>query len=480
MTTRTLPDAHNHTNSAAPAIEPSEPARFPLPTRRRAVLLGAELIAAVLAATVVSGLVQWIADVVPIRYKSHVPTALTWTVVFVLSCGALVLLWRRWSRPATVVAWLLPAALTSTVQALTLVGTRFYLFGTNGDQFFRIQYFQRLTESASLADDNYLGLPPYYPAGWFWFGGRFANLIGQPAWAAYKPFAILTIAVVSSVAFVLWSLVVSRRKAFAVAMVFALTGTMFGAYEPYSWVAMAVIPPLAVLAWRLFRSVADRRSATGVGPATLLAGVGISVCAAMYTLLFGLAVLLVVAIAVVAAVVTRSRDRKPAWSALAKTLVIRLVLVGLAALPITLLVWAPYLCSAIRRPSAGNAAAQFFPIGMATLGTPMLQPTVVGVMCMIGLVWIVLAWRRNTVAQAFGIITILPASSGSCLSTLALVGNTTLLSSHIAQVGEIVLWCACAFAMVDLVEVLLHGCTSVAVEACGCWRRCWPCWSPSS
>lgn len=427
------------------------PPEYSLPGRDRALRFGAEALASVVAAAVVSVGVQWIVNRLPIPRGSNVPTAITWSVVFVLSCLTITLLWRRWSRPATVAAWLLPAVLTSVVQALTLVGTPFYLSGTNGDQFFRIQYLQRLTVSASLADGNYAGLPPYYPAGWFWLGGRFANLVGHPAWAAYKPFAILTIAATSSLSFVLWSLVVSRRKAFGVATTFALAGTMLGPYEPYSWVAMVFVPPFAVLAWRLFRSVTDRIGATGLGPATLLIGVGIGVAAATYTLVFGFEVMLVVIIAVVAAVV--GGRHRGGVRHLAGAVVIRLLLIGGAALPLAMVVWGPYLYAAARLPSAGNAAAQFFPIGMATLGTPMLRPSVTGVICLAGLVWIVLAWRRSSVAQAFG-VTGLACVAWQLLSTVMLAANTTLLSSHIAKVGEIVLWCACAFALFDLVETV--------------------------
>lgn len=430
-------------------VRPPGTTQDPLPDRRRALRFAAEVVAALVVASIVSAGGQWIVDRLPIPLHSNVPTALTWSVVFVLSCATLILLWRRWSRLATIAAWVLPAALTSTVQALTLFGTPFYLNGTNGDQFFRMQYFQRLTVSPSLADGNYAGLPPYYPAGWFWLGGRFADLVGDPAWAAYKPFAILTMAATASLAFVLWSLVVSRRRALAVATVFALASTILGPYEPYSWVAMAFLPPLAVLAWRLFRSIADR---TGLGPATVLIGVGISVSAATYTLVFGFAVLLIVAIAVVAVIVG-----KPHGSAarLAGTVVIRLVLIGVAALPLTLLVWGPYLYAAIRLPSAGNAAAQFFPPGMAMLGTPMLQPSVTGAICLTGLVWIVLAWRRSSVAQAFGVTT-LACVAWQLGSTVLLADDTTLLSSHIAKVGEIVLWCACAFALFDLADIVPH------------------------
>jgi galactan 5-O-arabinofuranosyltransferase len=420
-------------------------------------MFGAETVASVIVASVVSALVQWIINRAPIPPHSHVPTALTWSIVFVLSCATLALLWRRWSRPATVIAWTLPAALTSTVQALTLFGTPFYLNGTNGDQFFRMQYFQRLTVSPALADGNYAGLPPFYPAGWFWLGGRFANLIDHPAWAAYKPFAILTIAVTSSLSFVLWSLIVSRRKALGVAIVFALAGTILGPYEPYSWVAMAFIPPLAVLAWRLFGSIRDRRGTAARGPAAVLIGVGLSLTAATYTLVFGFAVLLVVITAVVAVVVggfeARSSHHGPTTGALTKAAVSGLILIGIAALPITLLVWGPYLYAAIGRPSAGNAAAQFFPLGMAELGTPMLQPSVTGAIAVIGLAWIIFAWRRSSIAQAFAIVE-LACVAWQLLSTLALAANTTLLGSHIAKVGEIVLWCACAFGLFDLVEIV--------------------------
>jgi galactan 5-O-arabinofuranosyltransferase len=443
-----------------PTDQPEEVEEYPLPNRRRVLAFAAESAVVLIVASVVSLLVQWIINRSPIPPRSNVPAAITWTVVLVVGCAALVLLWRRWSRPATVVAWLLPAILTSTVQALTLFGTSFYLFGTNGDQFFRIQYLQRLTVSASLADDNYAGIPPFYSAGWFWIGGRFANLIGHPAWSAYKPFAILTIAVTSSLVFVLWSLVVARRKALGVAMVFAVAGTVVGPYEPYSWFAMALVPPLVVLAWRLFRTVATRRDVTGLGPVTVLIGLGIGICAAVYTLVFGFTVLLVVAIAFAVVVVGRfdgSLVRAGiGLPGLSRALVIRLVLIGIAALPITVLTWGPYLYAAIRLPSAGNGAAEYYPIGMATLATPMLQPSITGVICLIGLVWIILAWQRSSVAQALG-ITALGCVAWELASTAALAENTTLLSSHIARMGEIVLWCAGAFALIDLAQIVPRG-----------------------
>ena len=132
------------------------------------------------------------------------------------------------------------------------------------------------------------------------------------------------------------------------------------------------------------------------------------------------------------------------------------LLIGLAALPITLLAWAPYLYSAMHLPTARNAAAQFFPVGMASLDTPMLRPSLTGVVCMTGLIWIVLAWKGNTVAQALG-ITVLACVAWQVMSTLALAADTTLLSARVAKVGAVVLWCACALATVDLTRRIKVG-----------------------
>ena len=49
--------------------------------------------------------------------------------------------------------------------------TKLYLFGVSVDQQFRTEYLTRLTDSPALHDMTYIGLPPFYPPGWFWIGG---------------------------------------------------------------------------------------------------------------------------------------------------------------------------------------------------------------------------------------------------------------------------------------------------------------------
>ena len=56
----------------------------------------------------------------------------------------------------------------------------------------------RLADSPALHDMTYIGLPPFYPPGWFWIGGRWAALSGSPAWEIYKPWAITSITIGTS------------------------------------------------------------------------------------------------------------------------------------------------------------------------------------------------------------------------------------------------------------------------------------------
>lgn len=51
---------------------------------------------------------------------------------------------------------------------------------------------------------TYVGLPPFYPPGWFWIGGRAAALTGTTAWEMFKPWAITSITIAVAVALVLW------------------------------------------------------------------------------------------------------------------------------------------------------------------------------------------------------------------------------------------------------------------------------------
>ena len=81
--------------------------------------------------------------------------------------------WRRLR------ALLFLSAFSVVTLAMPLGATKLYLFGISVDQQFRTEYLTRLADSAALHDMTYFGLPPFYPPGWFWLGGRLAALTGH-------------------------------------------------------------------------------------------------------------------------------------------------------------------------------------------------------------------------------------------------------------------------------------------------------------
>ncbi|WP_019819002.1 arabinofuranosyltransferase, partial [Saccharomonospora saliphila] len=204
---------------------------------------------------------------------------------------------RRLPRAAKLVsAWTALSTLATLVLALPLHATRFYLGGASVDNTFRLQYLERAASTLALRDMNYVDLPPYYPAGWFWLGGRVANLLGLSGWEAYKPYAITWCALTAVVAFALYRLVLRGRSAFYAALVTVLAGiATAGVGEPYAWPTTAWLPPIAVLTW-----TALRRRDRPPWWVLVLIGVYLGLCGMTYTLHLGFGALLVVVLAALA------------------------------------------------------------------------------------------------------------------------------------------------------------------------------------
>src|SRR5437588_7852243 len=96
---------------------------------------------------------------------------------------------------AQLVALVFVSAFSVVTLAMPLGATKLYLFGISVDQQFRTEYLTRLTDSPALHDMTYTGLPPFYPPGWFWLGGRVAALTGTPGWEMFKPWPITSITI---------------------------------------------------------------------------------------------------------------------------------------------------------------------------------------------------------------------------------------------------------------------------------------------
>lgn len=349
--------------------------------------------------------------------------------------------WPSWVRIAG--CWAALTAFATLLLAIPLQASRFFLGGSSVDNTFRLQYMERMAAGRGLADMNYHGLAPYYPGGWFWLGGRFANLLGWDGWAAYKPYAITWIALATVVTFVLWSLVVRRRLAVLLSIATVLAGLISIAVdEPYAWPTSAWLPPIAVLTWTVFR----RRSRVPAWTLVLI-GVYLGFSAITYTLHVVLGVLVVVLLAVVVGVLDVRRGA-PVGPTI-KRLLLRLIGIGVVTAVLALVTWGPFvLAGGLGKP---NVAAHFLPDGSAYFPTPFEPTSVFGILCLAGLIWLLVRARREPIAFTLLTITAL-VYVWFALSTLALVVHTTLLAFRFTVTLDTVLAVAGVFASVELLR----------------------------
>lgn len=415
----------------------------PPPARRRAVGL-LEVPAAVVVAVLVSALVQLVVGRLPIPAGTNVGLALTASAGLVV---AVVLAASAFAARRALVApvlWAGLSALATAPVALLLAGTRHYVFGISGDQAFRVEYLTRFADSAGLSDVAYADLPPYYPAGWFWVGGRLADLFGVEAWAFYKPFALTTMAVTAVLAYLLWSRVTSRVRALGLAVATVLAGVATtAAYTPYSWLTAALVAPTAVLGLRLVDAACDgRRPPVG---AAVTVGLVLGVAAVTHTQIaaFGAFVLGVAGLGGL----VRSRGR-----ALVRLLAAAGV-VALAALPLVLVFWTPYWLARLGGATGSDAAQRFLPESGAQYPLPMFDATPLGALALAGTVWIVLRFRTDAVARGLG-VTAACGYAWYLLSTLALAADTTLLSFRIEPIVTAALACGAVGAAADGVRLV--------------------------
>lgn len=448
----------------SPTDEPHQDSAVRLPLKNTVT----ELVLGAAVAAVVSLALQLVVARLGISEPSYAPEALA-SVGSALVLAALFLLLAfgyrgapRWLQVSGI--WVALSTFTTVTLATLLQSTRFYFGGASTDNAFRMQYMTRLASSPALSDMNYADIAPYYPAGWFWLGGRFAHLIGWDGWAAYKPYALIWVAVTSVVAFTLWSIVVRRRLALLAALATTLAGMLHGIEEPYAWPSAAWLAPVAVLAWHALRR-------EGRAPKWTLVCIGayVGFAAITYTLHFGFAVLLVVAMAVVIGIF-RVHEGFPVGPTV-KRLFLRLLPVGIVSGLIALLVWLPYLIqTGFLLNSPKNAAMHYLPEEGAFLPAPMTDANAFGALCLVGLLWMILRCRRNEIAAAMLVV----VSSIYCwyvLSALALVLKTTLLAFRLNVVLGAVLATAGVFGLLELIGYLrekldLRHALTISTVAC--------------
>jgi galactan 5-O-arabinofuranosyltransferase len=376
--------------------------------------------------------------------------------------------WRRGGRyrlPAQLGGLVFVSAFAVVTLGMPLGATKLYLFGISVDQQFRTEYLTRLTDSAALHDMTYLGLPPFYPPGWFWIGGRVAALTGIPAWEIYKPWAITSITIAVAVALVLWWRMIRFEYALIVTTATAAVTLAYSSPEPYAAMITVLLPPVLVLTWSGLRARdrhatvtpdAERDDSVTLEPtaggraAVVGAGIFLGLTATWYSLLFAYTAFTVVLMALLLAGV---RWRRAGFRTALDPLR-RLAVIAIVAAPMAATTWLPFLLRAAHSPVSNTGSAQhYLPADGAELTFPMLQFSLLGVICMVGTLWLVVRAHSSVRAGALA-IGVLAVYLWSLLSMLTTLARTTLLSFRLQPTLTVLLVAAGVFGFVEATQAL--------------------------
>ncbi|QNG21620.1 arabinofuranosyltransferase [Rhodococcus triatomae] len=387
------------------------------------------------------GRVNW-----PAFNSSNVTQAITTVgqVVTLAGIAGAVLLIRAHRAPwvARILSWASLSGFVTVTLGMPLAATKLYLHGISVDQEFRTQYLTRLTDSAALRDMNYADLPPYYPAGWFWIGGRVANVFGLDGWEAFKPYAIGSLAVAAVVGLVLWTELVRHDWAVLAATATAALTVTYASPEAYGAVIILLAGPGLLLAW----GALHRRDPRAGWGAVVGTGLFLGLAATFYTLYLGWAAFTVVLMALLAAWLSVRETRS--WRAILVP-ALRLVVIAAISGLLALVVWLPYLLEALRGGTAtSGTATHYLPESGAVLPLPMVHFSLTGALCLLGTLWLVSrAWSSRR-AQALGVGVV--AIYLWCLLSMAFtVAGGTLLSFRLEPVLIALLGAAGVFGFIE-------------------------------
>ncbi|MCV7029468.1 galactan 5-O-arabinofuranosyltransferase [Mycobacterium sherrisii] len=448
---------------------------------RNALATSGQMVVAVAVAAVVSVVsliaiarVQWPAF--PSSNQLHALTTVG-QVGCLIGLVAVGWLWRRsgrWRLAAQVGALVFVSAFSVVTLGMPLGATKLYLFGISVDQQFRTEYLTRLADSPALHDMTYLGLPSFYPPGWFWIGGRAAALTGIPAWEMFKPWAITSITIAVAVALVLWWRLIRFEYALIVTTATAAVTLAYSSPEPYSAMITVLLPPVLVLTWSGLRAgerpvlgaeretnftlEAERETNFTLGAgsrgwaAIVGSGLFLGFTATWYSLLFGYTAFTIALMALVLAVSRwRRSGRKAALDPLRRVAVIAVIAAAIAATT-----WLPFLLRAASNPVSNSGSAfHYLPADGAELTFPMLQFSLLGAICMLGTLWLVVRTRSSVRAGALT-IAVLAIYLWSLLSMLTTLARTTLLSFRLQPTLSVLLVAAGVFGFIEATLALRH------------------------
>ena len=411
--------------SASTAVAASQSARRvpqdPLSLRQTLLrMVGVGIAAAVctLAAWFVLGRVQW-----PAYNSSNVLRSLSTagSALVVIAVAGVIWLWLhpphnrplaawlRWGSQA--IAYLAPAALVTSTLTIPLAATRLYLDGVTEDQVFRTQFLTRMTDQLGWEDMAYQDMPSFYPGLWFFSGGAFARITGLEGWAAFQPWALITLAVAGCMLVPVWQRITgSLALGAGLALVTTMIVVREAPAEPYAAIVAMGMPAAFILSRRALE-----------GGAAALAGtiIYLGLSANLYTLFTAISALTVVVMAL--AVTLEHKSWKP---------VMRLVIIGVASIAIALLGWGPYLWGMLTRAHGPSLAQHYLPLEGASIPMPFFSNLTLFILAFLAVLWMIVRFRSPGANALF--VGLVVSYLWVLLSLVAPVLGTTLLSFRVA------------------------------------------------
>lgn len=340
--------------------------------------------------------------------------------------------WRSFRIALTyIISYLSPAALVISSTAIPLAATKLYLDGITVDQGFRTQFLTRLTSTTSLVDMNYIDLPSYYPGLWFWLGGRFANLFGLAGWEAFQPWALISISAVVSALVPIWQrLSGSLPVGVAIALVTTCIGLTIAAEEPYALLIAVLVPAVTVMLTRALRG--DKLAIAGCS-------IFLGLSASTYTLYTIVVVLSFIIIALLVIIVLE-HSIKP---------LLYMTIMGIISAAIATPVWWGYFSALFTTGAKVDATAgHYLPEQATQLPLPMLSFSIVGILCLIGVVLLIIRFNdKDMRSMAISIIVFYCWIVASMIATLA---GTTLLGFRVDTLIILQLATAGVIGLADL------------------------------
>ncbi|MDL0402890.1 arabinofuranosyltransferase [Corynebacterium lehmanniae] len=345
----------------------------------------------------------------------------------------LAVLWTKGKKPwiSSAVMSLVPAGLVVSSIGIPLGATRLYLDGIQVDQGFRTQFLSRMTENLGHADMAYKDLPTFYPMGWFWLGGRTANVLGMQGWEVYQPFAIATLAAAAAMLTPVWRrLTGSLPTALAIATVTTAVVLTEVPEEPYAAVVAMFVPAAAVMSYR---------AVNGSWASTIALAVYLGISASFYTLFTAIAALTMVVLAIIHTFTKRSVQP-----------LVHLLVTGLGSMAIAAISWGPYIWRVITGDEPLESTANhFLPIEGTYFPLPFLSFSLIGLLSMIGLIYLIYRIKEPELAA-------LGASIGVCyLWALASMAVTLLGTSLLGFRLEVLI--VALFATLGVIAIAEFG-----------------------